>query len=207
LVQNENSKSDYSDTWSFTTIDSVKVLSPADGLVLATSKDVEFKWTKITGIRNYELQLSKDKEHFFAPVKYLIVPTVEKYTVKNIKDGEWYWRIRAKTSDSTEWSIPRSIKITSVGIENISNTNTNVNVYPVPCKDKCFVSFDNISKNDNLRIELLNILGQNLMTNNVENMSSSFVKEVDLNRFEDGVYFIRVYNGSNSLTRKILIKK
>lgn len=207
LAQNENSKSAFSDTWSFTTIDTVKIISPVDGFITGDSKNVLFKWSKLTGIKNYELQLSFNDNQFLSPTSYTIASTVSSYTVKNLKKGIWWWRFRAKTNnDISQWTNPRLYELT-VGIEDINNVMSNIDIYPVPCKDKCFIKFDNVKSDDIYNIELLNLLGQSIFNISLEHNNSSFVKEIELNNVESGIYFIRIFSGNKSVTKKIVKDK
>lgn len=74
-----------------------------------------------------------------------------------------------------------------------------VNVYPNPAKDVITVK----SKNTINAIEIFNISGQKVFSNN---KSLNGENKIDLRRFTSGLYLMKIYNETTSVTKKIIIK-
>lgn len=101
---------DWSEVWSFKTIENVSLDSPVNG---ATDQHVstELKWTAITGIESYIYQVCIDPNFTF--------PCLAGFTAKNSYllpqlsfGGMYYWRISAAhLKDTTAWSEVRSFEV------------------------------------------------------------------------------------------------
>ena len=69
-------------------------------------------------------------------------------------------------------------------------------IYPNPAKDVLYI---NISKHDVKKIELVDIVGKLVYANNNVNINN----KVDLAKFAEGVYFIRLYTSEKTFIYKI----
>ncbi|TND10471.1 MAG: Gingipain R [Bacteroidetes bacterium] len=77
-------------------------------------------------------------------------------------------------------------------------------VYPNPASDVLTVEF--FSGNNNTQVDLLNTLGQQLESRSVNGQNSFTKLAFDLSNLEQGVYFVRVNDGQQVSTRRILVK-
>jgi hypothetical protein len=59
--------------------------------------------------------------------------------------------------------------------------------------------------NENLKLELINELGQVIITNQI--LQGSTLSIMEIHTLYNGIYFLRVYKQNNSKTYKIIIKK
>ena len=75
----------------------------------------------------------------------------------------------------------------------------NVSIYPNPANDYLMI---NTTINENLKIEIYTIRGQNVMstecTNNISQM------RIDISQLPAGIYFIRIANNQNNITKKFV---
>lgn len=79
-----------------------------------------------------------------------------------------------------------------VGIDDLNNTISGVNVFPNPANDKIQVSM-NVSQSAALKMELINILGEVVTTVYNGNATPGLLKtEVATDALSNGIYFIRV---------------
>lgn len=81
--------------------------------------------------------------------------------------------------------------------------NANLNVYPVPSQDG-FVYIENKNAIDLTKIEVLDVLGNVVVSNNAKNESKV---KLNLSEMPNGNYFVRMYSGNSVSTKKITIVK
>ncbi|MCD4731422.1 MAG: T9SS type A sorting domain-containing protein [Bacteroidales bacterium] len=109
-AKHETDVCDWSEVWSFMTVEGVSLVSPADG---ATDQHVttELEWEEISGIESYIYQVCTDPNFTF--------PCLTSFTSLNsvmlpqFFFGEmFYWRVKAAhLLDTTYWSDIRSFEI------------------------------------------------------------------------------------------------
>jgi hypothetical protein len=81
-------------------------------------------------------------------------------------------------------------------IKNISSEKLKVAVYPNPS-----TGIINICAPQAFRFEIINMLGQTIKSSMVNDVST----QVDMNSFQNGIYFVNVNFGKTSITQKLLI--
>ncbi|MEA3316788.1 MAG: T9SS type A sorting domain-containing protein, partial [Bacteroidota bacterium] len=79
--------------------------------------------------------------------------------------------------------------------------NSNIRIFPNPSKGIIKLEFDDLQKN--ARIELFNIIGKKIYTENFRNISGQ--KELDFSEFKNGVYFIKLHLEKEILKKKIIL--
>ena len=91
-----------------------------------------------------------------------------------------------------------------VGIGEIE-ADLNINMYPNPASD--FVTIEIIDKYNqgNLKLEILNSIGQVVASQSIENSSQKVI--MDVNNFSKGLYLVRVSSDRIYMTKKLLIQK
>ncbi|MDP1801822.1 MAG: T9SS type A sorting domain-containing protein, partial [Bacteroidota bacterium] len=93
-----------------------------------------------------------------------------------------------------------------VGIKDHQLMNASINTYPSPAKDVVFIDSRALANID-FTIELQNTLGQILYNKNYS-ASSNEKYQIDMNMFEDGVYFVNIkHNNKTFAVKKIIINK
>ena len=91
----------------------------------------------------------------------------------------------------------------SLGIESFDESNLNLVIYPNPAQD--FIAIQSNMVPENLKLELINELGQVILTNQI--LQGSTLSIMEIHTLYDGIYFLRVSKQNNSKTYKIIIKK
>jgi hypothetical protein len=91
---------------------------------------------------------------------------------------------------------------TTVGIPPISNFQSSIfNIFPNPATNNFSIIFPNtINKGV---IEIYNILGEKVFTENIVNVSQ---KEIRLNTINSGIYFVKVRDGESEYSEKLVIE-
>ena len=100
------------------------------------------------------------------------------------------------TEDTTNYD-------SSLGIESFDESNLNLVIYPNPAQD--FIAIQSNMVPENLKLELINELGQVILTNQI--LQGSTLSIMEIHTLYDGIYFLRVSKQHTSKTYKIIIKK
>jgi hypothetical protein len=100
--------------------------------------------------------------------------------------------------DNKAWTV--SVTICNVGLTE-NNIENQFAVYPNPATDKVVVMLNNANKDT--QIQILNAIGQVVLTRT--NLTEK--NELNTESLSKGVYFVRVSNGKESSTSKLIINK
>jgi len=76
-------------------------------------------------------------------------------------------------------------------------------VYPNPSNSTINIKFVT-NTNTNTKIELYNVLGEVVKSIDLGKQSGTIFQTIDLNNFSSGVYFIKVQNNNQILSKKII---
>ncbi|GAB4281311.1 MAG: hypothetical protein Kow0068_05750 [Marinilabiliales bacterium] len=137
---NLNDTSQWSDIWSFTTLNILALVSPSDG---ATGQfpDVEIDWTGITGITNYEYQLDTVNTFNSGALQTGLSGTTSyAYAAALYFNKIYYWRVRAiHNNDTTLWSNVWHFTTVST-LSNVSPANGSINQFPDVTIDWSYMS-------------------------------------------------------------------
>ncbi len=200
----------WSPVWNFTTFTSPALTFPADadtGIVLRP----QLRWGQIKGTIKYEVNLSKDQstlaDHKFykdasdAELPHLnVAPDLEVSTV-------YYWRVRAMsaidTSDfSPVWSFTTAAP---VGINEYFGSSE-VSIYPNPAKSMLNLSI-NSHQFANVELVIYDLLGQVVVKQNLLIKSGLNENHINVNDLSNGIYMLKMMNGEQVFTKKIVISK
>ena len=91
----------------------------------------------------------------------------------------------------------------STSVHNISQNQSIFSVYPNPSNGKFTVTVEGLQE-ANCTLEICNYLGQEIYTSMFKAQQSTL--DIDLSDFPKGIYFVKVNNGTNVYTHKILIE-
>lgn len=110
------------------------------------------------------------------------------YAAFNAADGD------AGTDGDQIYASTMLVNQFGVGIYD-NELSEKVNIYPNPA-----TIFVNVDVPDNSTVQLMNTMGQKVFE--LENVSNSV--QLDIAGYETGIYFVRVINDGNSVTKRIL---
>ena len=99
----------------------------------------------------------------------------------------------------------RGVKNSSLDNNTFNSLNL-FNIYPNPAKNQIIIDLDNNSNDKGLNYRILNTLGQEVL----KGVLNSQQNIIELNNIKgQGVYFVKVYDSSNTLldTKKIIIQQ
>jgi hypothetical protein len=77
------------------------------------------------------------------------------------------------------------------------NVMANFTVYPNPVQDAVSINFDNAN-----RIELINLMGQIVYSENVEGLNSI---NINSSEYVNGIYFVKLYTSKGNGIHKLIV--
>jgi hypothetical protein len=96
------------------------------------------------------------------------------------------------------WTQPTSLRI-----EGGTSIN-NLNIYPNPSRDIFNISFTSEDK-QNLRVRILNIMGEELVIDILEQFIGEYTKQINLNDNAKGIYFLEIETNDGIINKKLIL--
>ena len=94
-------------------------------------------------------------------------------------------------------------QLTTVRLEGGSPIN-NLAIYPNPSRNIFNVSFTSVSK-QNLRIRIKNVIGEELINENLEQFAGNYTKQINLSANAKGIYFLEIKLDDNLIVNKLVL--
>ena len=88
-----------------------------------------------------------------------------------------------------------------LGISDITNNKLAVSVFPNPCKNNAYIKVENVQPGD-IYVFVYDLTGKEISRATYNNISANMT--LDLKQSGSGIYFLKVLNGSTSITQKII---
>jgi len=89
-------------------------------------------------------------------------------------------------------------------IDNLSDKNFNISIYPNPNKGTFHLNFC-VEKPENIIIQVINDLGQNVYKQEHKKFKGNYNKEIDISSLKNGIYMLNIIVGENTYTRNISV--
>ncbi|MCX6294689.1 MAG: T9SS type A sorting domain-containing protein, partial [Bacteroidetes bacterium] len=99
-------------------------------------------------------------------------------------------------------SVSAVLTINNVGISENSNTSS-LSVYPNPTTNKFTVDFM-LSKASPVKINVMNISGQIVYTEEIEALPGNNKKEISLSKNASGIYYLQLITNNEVINKKII---
>ena len=97
------------------------------------------------------------------------------------------------------WTQPGSIRVDG------GTTINNLDVYPNPSRDIFNVSFTSEDVQD-LEIRVMNVVGEVVYTEDLQQFVGEYTKAVDLEEFTKGIYFLEITTNSGVVNKKLILQ-
>jgi hypothetical protein len=203
-AQHAKASSLWSEVWTFTTINSVNLVSPEDGAVNVNACP-RLIWEEVPGASKYELWVDTD-ENFSNPMMRIETIPSSQCQAQMEKNTDYYWKVRGIVAlDTSGWSPIWKFTIEGPeAIDEIIESNS-VTLFPNPSNGAFTVQL-NASKSEEVYVELIDISGR-VVYNDV--VSCSVGKNniaIDLNELPVGVYQVNLKVENNVISRKLIIE-
>ncbi len=122
-------------------------------------------------------------------------------TFTPLKNGNYIVEVTTNTG-----CLQRSAEFLVTSVKDTPTDGINLKVYPVPTKSDVTISFD-VVETSALKIQVSNLLGQIVFTEERNNFKGFYTNKINLNAFAGGVYVLKIRMGTKVYTRKILLIK
>jgi hypothetical protein len=203
--------SSWSDPFSFTSINTVDLRSPAD-LQQNVALNPTLQWTKQTGIINYEFWLDSLSSFGNPIIKYKPEATDIQYKISRELTPlkTYYWKMRAYSdggvsADTSAWSPVWSFVTT--GLTGLPEKDlSSFSIYPNPSKGKIYLKIES-RENSSVQFELIDLLGSKLMEKTIGLNPGQNLKEIVLENVNKGIYIVRLRMDNNIINQKIIVEK
>ncbi|ROL62096.1 T9SS C-terminal target domain-containing protein [Bacteroidetes/Chlorobi group bacterium ChocPot_Mid] len=205
----ENFESDWSEVWSFSTETGLYLSTPILTAPSDMSHDIgrsgTLNWKRVKNADGYILWVSKSElfEDFVINDSNVIE---ESYNYKDFEyDSTYYWVVKAyNQSKESRWSRVYSFKVKSaINIEDF-NSEEEMIIYPQPAASYFIIKSN--SETERTYLEIINPIGEIIMKKNL-NFSDNESSVINTTGFNNGLYFIKLTNNSESKIYKLLIFK
>ena len=197
---------EWSGAWSFSTINTVYLVSPNNGDTTVTLP--QFEWEAQTGTDGYVVEYDLSDGFENAEPAIVDAPATIYNVIYPLEKGKtYYWRVKAfHDGDTTGWSETRNfITEPEQGIENYLTDNT-VSVFPNPANDELNISIQSSEKMD-VNIKILNLLGKEIVNDSYIFEQGVNTRKIDVNTIENGVYILQLESNGNIFSHKLIIDK
>ena len=97
------------------------------------------------------------------------------------------------------FTMPGSVRLD--GGTNIES----LDVYPNPSRDIFNVSFTSKEAQD-LEVRVINVVGEVVYTEGLENFTGEYAKEIDLVKYTKGIYFLEITTNSGVINKKMILQ-
>jgi beta-glucanase (GH16 family) len=105
---------------------------------------------------------------------------------------------------STSWSpLVFWTQPTSIRLEGGSSINS-LAIYPNPSRDIFNVSFTSDTK-QNLKVRIMNVIGEELLSDDLEQFIGEYTKQIDLSNNAKGIYFLEIKLNDNLIVNKLVL--
>ena len=208
-ARNSIDTSKWTDSWKFTTIQYINALKPVNDST-GVSTTAIFTWQKTAGVRKYIIEVDTNTA-FLTPKTFSCGGSLTQYQIPVAQQLQvlksYYWRIKAiNLIDTSDWSPVKHFTTgQGSGVEKIATTNQ-VNIYPNPAKNYFYIELNSDTEGA-AKISVLNMVGQEVISENMQLLNGNNIKQLNTSLLSNGVYFIKVNNNGNIITRKMVIDK
>ena len=97
------------------------------------------------------------------------------------------------------WTQPTVIRLEG------GTTINNLAIYPNPSRDIFNVSFTSEEVQD-LKIRIVNVIGEELLIEDLQQFVGEYVKAINLNRYTKGIYFLEIETNDGVINKKLMLQ-
>jgi len=97
------------------------------------------------------------------------------------------------------WTQPNAIRLEG------GTAINNLTIFPNPSRDIFNVSFTSDTKQD-LKVRIMNVIGEELVNENLEQFIGEYTKQINLNDNAKGVYFLEITTNDGIINKKLILQ-
>jgi M6 family metalloprotease-like protein len=199
----ENSESDWSNPFSFSTKLATPVLSdPINNKVMSDNGDCS--WEEVEMAQTYSIQIS-DNPLFDFTVRSAEDLDDTKYSYVKLPDTLYYWRVKAHDGDGeSEWSETGTFQVITTSVEEEIAARFKLEMNPNPFNEKLEIAID--LNNEAYEIKFYDFSGNLVGTKAGIGYGRESITW-HAAELSSGVYIIRFDIGGFNFTRTVILKK
>ena len=99
------------------------------------------------------------------------------------------------------WTQPGTL----IRIESENSSIENLTIYPNPSRDVFNISFISEEK-QNLKVRLVNVIGEQLIAEDLKQFIGQYTKEIDLTNKAKGIYFLEIETDDGVINKKLILQ-
>jgi uncharacterized ubiquitin-like protein YukD len=168
-------------------------------------------WTKvqpdpILSINFYNNSVDKVWDNFSNAGAGNYIPVLNNITgIGGLSQVKFRFAFRSNGSNQNDgFAIDNFRFPISVGVNENTFEKTSFSLHPNPAKENVTISINNVnSGNYDLTIE--DVKGQKVVREVITVNNKNSTKTVNTSQFEKGVYFVRLVNGTSTVTKKLVV--
>jgi hypothetical protein len=206
-VGHENDETDWTEARKFSMIESVFLISPANGEVLDTQTPI-LEWERIAGVEGYQIIVSKSPDYLDPTIFDMVNnPSTDEYPLPTLdKDTDYYWSIRSFLgADTSVWADQYQFNVPfDVGIEEAESLS-DISIFPNPATTHLSFSF-NITNTSKISYTITDILGKSVFKKMIQAKPGYFTERINLDTYNRGIYFLEVEYEDHRKVKKFIIK-
>ena len=84
-------------------------------------------------------------------------------------------------------------------------TINNLDIYPNPSRDIFNITFSSEEK-QNLKVRIVNVIGEELLSEDLQQFVGEYVKAVNLNEYSKGIYFLEIETNNGVINKKLILQ-
>ena len=195
--------SPWTETWSFTTTNTVNLISPENEATDINACPL-LEWEGIPGASKYEIWMDKD-ENFPNPMSKVETLTSSQCQSQLEKSTNYYWRVRGIVAlDTSGWSP--TWKFTTEGPQAIDENivSSSVKLFPNPSNGHFTVQMNSLT-NEDVQVQITDISGKVVYDRTFPcNIGSNRVT-VD-HKMPVGIYQVSLIRGAFVISRRLFIE-
>lgn len=169
--------------------------------------EAEFDWSPVTDAESYDFYVLGDKY-----MDFMGNTTTTSFTIPISDPNDVVWYAVSARNDTEGWVGRRSnARFYGGGELNCALSvddivlNDLVTLYPNPASNQLFVRLENPLV-ESIGVTITNNLGQTLGAWDERIFGNGTEASLDVSRFATGLYFVTINSGSQSITKKLLVK-
>ena len=97
------------------------------------------------------------------------------------------------------WTQPTAIRLSA------DQTIDNLTIYPNPSRDVFNITFTSEEVQD-LQLRVLNVIGEIIYTQDLQQFVGEYVKQVDLHQHTKGIYFLEITTNNGVINKKLILQ-
>ncbi|MEE2931288.1 MAG: T9SS type A sorting domain-containing protein, partial [Bacteroidota bacterium] len=82
---------------------------------------------------------------------------------------------------------------------------SNLEVYPNPSRDIFNISFTS-EEVQSLSVRVLNMLGEEIIIENMQQFIGEYTKVIDLNEYNKGIYLLEIITDQGTINKKLILQ-